>query len=305
MSLPRPPSLRGPERRGLGALVRRSALVRRFVPGETLDDALAAATLQAALGIGTTLTYLGDPPRDPADTAAVAQPYLEALDSIQERGLPCELSVKLSQLGRDARADRCEGVLETICARAARGPTVVWTDMEAPAAVDATLGVFRRVRERHPHLGLCLQAYLRRTTADVESLIPLGVALRIVKGSYRQPRAAAYRGRRAIADHFFRLGARLLASDARAAGVRAVFATHDVGLLGRLRDHARSLGLGRDAFECHMLLGVRRGYQRRLATEGYPVRALVSYGEAWLAWYVRRLAERPANLGVLLRGLLG
>jgi proline dehydrogenase len=102
-----------------------------------------------------------------------------------------------------------------------------------------------------------------------------------------------------------RAGDDLRTGGARAAGVRAVFATHDLGLLGRLHDHAWSLGLGRDAFECHMLLGVRRGYQRRLATQGYPVRALVSCGEAWLEWYVRRLAERPANLGVLLRGLLG
>lgn len=305
MSLPRPPSFRSPERRGLAALVRRSALVRRFVPGETLEAALAAAALQAALGIGTTLTYLGDTPQDPADTARVAQPYLEALDTIRERGLTCELSVKLSLLGLDAGPDRCEGVLEAICARAARGPTHVWIDMEAPAAVDAALGLFRRVQARHRHLGLCLQAYLKRTTADVDSLIPLGAGVRIVKGSYRQPRAAAYRGRRAIADHFFRLGARLLAGDARGAGVRAVFATHDLGLLGRLQDHAWSLGLGRDAFECHMLLGVHSGYQRRLAAQGYPVRALVSYGEAWLAWYLRRLAERPANLGVLLRGLLG
>ena len=305
MSPQRPYSSRGPERRGLAALVRRSAVARRFVPGETLEAALAAATLQAALGIGTTLNYLGDTPQDPADTARVAQPYLEALDTIRERGLPCELSVKLSLLGLDAGADRCERVVETICARAARGPTHVWVDMKAPDAVDPSLGIFRRVRARHPHLGLCLQAYLKRTTADVESLIPLGAGVRIVKGSYRQPRAVAYRGRRAIADHFFRLGARLLAGDSRGAGVRAVFATHDLGLIGRLQDHAWSLGLGRDAFECHMLLGVRSGYQRRLAAQGYPVRALVSYGEGWLAWYLRRLAQRPANLGVLLRGLVG
>ncbi len=300
--------IKGSESPALARLVRERGFarraVRRFMPGETLPAALDAAARQAAAGIATTLTYLGEQVSDPADVERVAAHYLDALDQVRARGLPCELSLKLSHLGLDAGRETCEGLLDRVCARAAATGTAVWIDMEGSDRTEATLAVFRSVRARRANLGLCLQAYLRRTPADVEGLVPLGAALRLVKGAYREPEALAFQRTDEVREAFFRLGARLLAPDARRAGVRAVLGTHDTRLLERLRAHARGLGLGPAAFECHMLYGIRTADQRRLAAEGVPVRVLISYGESWFAWYMRRLAERPANLWFVLRSVV-
>jgi len=299
--------IKGSESPALARLVRDRAFarraVRRFMPGETLEAALDAAARQAAAGVATTLTYLGEQVADPSDVERVAAHYLDALDRVRARGLPCELSLKLSHLGLDAGRGTCEALLERICARAAETGAFVWIDMEGSDRTEATLAIFRAVRERRPNLGLCVQAYLRRTAADVDALVPLGAALRVVKGAYREPKALAFQRKAEVAEAFFRLGARLLAEDARRAGVRAVFGTHDTRLLGRLRARARELGLGPDAFECHMLYGIRTADQRRLAAAGVPVRVLISYGESWFAWYMRRLAERPANLWFVLKSV--
>jgi len=299
--------IKGSESAALARLVRDRAFarraVRRFMPGETLDAALDAAARQAAAGVSTTLTYLGEQVVEAADTERVAAHYLDALDRVRARRLPCEFSLKLTHLGLAAGRGTCEALLDRICARAAETGTFVWIDMEGSDRTEVTLAIFRAVRARHANLGLCLQAYLRRTPSDVETLVPLGAALRLVKGAYREPPALAYRKRHEVTEAFFRLGARLLADDARGAGVRAVFGTHDTRLLARLRGHARSLGLGPGAFECHMLYGIRTADQRRLAAEGVPVRVLISYGESWFAWYMRRLAERPANLWFVLKSV--
>jgi proline dehydrogenase len=289
----------------LAGFVRRRRVTRRLVPGETLDAALAAAARMAALGIGTTLAYLGEQVSDAARTEAVAEHYLDALQRVRARGLPCELSLKLTHLGLDVDPEVCLGMLERICACAEAGGTAVWIDMEGAARTAVTLEIFRAVQARHRRLGLCVQARLRRTPADVETLVPLGAAIRVVKGSYREPSALAFPSRAAVVEAYYRLGTRLLAPDARAAGVRAVFGTYDAALLARLRAHARARGLGPAAFECHRLYGIGTAEQRRLVGEGLPVRVLISYGASWFAWYMARLAERPANLWLVVRGLAG
>jgi proline dehydrogenase len=240
---------------------------------------------------------------DAASTETVARHYLEALDRVRARGLPCELSLKLTHLGLDLGPEVCLGMIERICARADATGAAVWIDMEGASYTGVTLEVFRAAQARHRSLGLCVQAYLRRTPADVETLVPLGAAIRVVKGAYREPPALAFQTKAEVAEAFFRLGVRLLASDARAAGVRAVFGTHDMALIARLREHARSRGLGPGACECHLLYGIRSADQRRLAAQGQPVRVLISYGASWFAWYMRRLAERPANLWFVVRSL--
>jgi proline dehydrogenase len=299
--------IRGSESPALAGLVQGRGVarraVRRFMPGETLDAALAAAAQQAEFGIGTTLTYLGEKVTDASGTEAVAQRYLEALDQVRARGLPCELSLKLTHLGLGLGADVCIGMIERICERAEATGAALWIDMEGSAYTAVTLEVFRAVHARHRGLGLCVQAYLRRTPADVEALLPLGAAIRVVKGAYREPPALAFQSKSDVVEAFFRLGARLLEPDARAAGVRAVFGTHDVALIARLQGLARSRGLGPEAFECHLLYGIRTADQRRLAAQGQPVRVLISYGASWFAWYMRRLAERPANLWFVVRSL--
>lgn len=307
MSLLRSLLIRGSESPALARLVRDRAFarraVRRFMPGETLDAALDAAAAQAALGIGTTLTYLGEKVGDASDTERVARHYVDALAQVAARRLPCEFSLKLTHLGLEIGPAVCVEMLERICAAADRAGTAVWIDMEGTPLTDATLAVFRTVHARHPALGLCVQAYLRRTPADVDALVPLGAALRIVKGAYREPPALAFQKKAEVREAFFRLGVRLLADDARRAGVRAVFGTHDVPLLERLAAHAAAAGLGSGAFEAHMLYGIRSADQRRLAARGIPVRVLISYGASWFAWYMRRLAERPANLWFVVRSV--
>jgi proline dehydrogenase len=308
VSLLRTLLIRGAESPALAGLVQGRGVarraVRRFLPGETLQAALDAAAGLAALGLGTTLTYLGEQVTDAAGTASVERHYLEALDEVHARGLPCEISLKLTHLGLDVDRVACTGLLERICDRAEATGTAVWIDMEGSASTAVTLDVFRALRPLHRCLGLCVQAYLRRTPADVETLLPLGAPIRVVKGAYREPPALALQSKAEVAEAFFRLGARLLAPDARAAGVRAVFGTHDAALIARLGKHARSLGLGSGAFECHMLYGMRTADQRRLAAQGRPVRVLISYGASWFPWYMRRLAERPANVWFLVRSLV-
>jgi proline dehydrogenase len=283
-------------------LARRAA--RRFLPGETLDAALDAAARQAAFGIGSTLAYLGTPVTDAVSAAAVTRHYLDALERVRARRLPCEFSLKPTDLGLDLGLEACLRVLEPICARAAETGAAPWIDMEGSARTAATLAVFHALRSRGVAVGVCLQAGLRRTPADLEPLVALGAAIRLVKGSYRESPAVAFPKRAEVAEAFFRLGARLLAPDARAAGVRVVFATHDRALIARLQAHARALGLPAGAFECHQLYGVRTADQRRLAAQGQPVRVLIGYGPSWFAWHLRRLAEQPANVWFVVRNAL-
>jgi proline dehydrogenase len=286
-------------------LARSRRLVGWFVPAAGLDEALDLAAREAARGIGSTLTYLGEVVHEVADGERVVRHHLDALDGIRRRRLPCELSVKLSHLGLGLPPGTCESLLAGVCARAESDGRMVWIDMEGSGRTDRALAVHRSVSDRHPNLGLSVQASLRRTPADLDALVARGAAVRLVKGGFREPPAIALRRRRDVRGAYLHLGRRLLAEDARRAGVRAVFATHDTGLLARLAAHAGSLGLGPEAFECHMLYGFRRRAQRRLRGAGVPVRVLVSYGEARLAWYAERLAARPAGLWTVLRGIAG
>jgi len=282
--------------------VRRAA--RRFMPGERLDDALDAAAALRPAGMPSILTCLGENVTRPEEAAAVAAHYLEAFDSAAARGLDVEISVKLTQLGLDLGQDLAAGHVATLAERAARHRSRLWIDMEDSSCTDATLAVYHALRPAHPTLGICLQAYLRRTEEDLESLLPLAPAVRIVKGAYREPPEKAFPRKADVDESFFRLGARLLSPGAVAAGAWTVAGTHDPILIGRLQAHAASAGLPRDAFEFDLLYGIRRDLQQNLARDGWRVRILISYGSSWFPWYMRRLAERPANLWFVARGLL-
>lgn len=302
MPAPRRSSPHHPLTDAAAALLRRTPWLGPAVPLDTLEAALDAAELEAARGIGCTLAFLGGDPGDPDE--GVQRPYATAAQALAARGRSGEFSVKLSLLGLQADRARCEARLRAILASAAEHGVRVWIDMEEPDAVGPALALVLRLRTGGCAPGTSVQANLRRTASDVDALIAVGAAVRLVKGSYHPSGAAAFRSRRDVAASFFRLGARLVGAEARDAGVRAVFATHDLALLGRLQDHAWSRGLGRDAFEWHALRGVRTAHQGRLARLGYPVRAVISYGEGWLGWYARRLSARPSSLWRLARGLV-
>ncbi|HVD78472.1 MAG TPA: proline dehydrogenase family protein, partial [Vicinamibacteria bacterium] len=308
MGLMRSLLLAGSESRWLRAQATRRAFVRRavsrFMPGESLEDALGTAAALKQDGIGLVLTRLGESVSDAAEADAVATHYLEALERIRATSVAAEISVKPTQLGLDIEPERCLAHLRALAGQAAALGNFVWIDMEQSRYVDATLDLTRRVRAEHANVGVCLQAYLFRTVQDVERLLPTGAGIRLVKGAYREPPEIAFPRKRDVDANYLALARRLLADDARKAGVRAVFGTHDSRLLRAIVDHAAAIGLPARAAEFHLLYGIQRAQQQRLARAGHTVRVLVSYGSYWFPWYMRRLAERPANVLFVAKSLV-
>ena len=276
--------------------------VSRFMPGETLDDALIAAQTLGSKKIGTVFTHLGENISDRAEAQQVADHYLEVLDRIREKGMHTEISVKLTQLGLDLSVDLCFDHLKSIIARAPR-ESIVWIDMEASNYVDATLDLYRRALGEFPNVGVCLQAYLHRTKEDVAKLLPLRPSIRLVKGAYMEPPEIAFPRKADVDANYFALGKELLKAKKEKACVRVAFATHDVAMIRRLAEQAGKESFSNAEFEVQMLYGIQRGEQERLAAEGCTSIVLVAYGTFWYPWFVRRLAERPANLWFIARNV--
>jgi proline dehydrogenase len=276
--------------------------VSRFMPGETLEDALCAAQILRRKKIGTVFTYLGENIKDRSEARQVAEHYLEVLEQIREKGMRAEISVKLTQLGLDLSPDLCFEHLKAIVERAP-GESIVWVDMEASNYVDATLDLYRRALTAHPNVGICLQAYLHRTRDDLVRLLPLRPSIRLVKGAYMEPPEIAFARKEDVDKSYFELGKQMLRTKKENRCVRAAFGTHDVALIRRLADFAFAEGFDKSDFEVQMLYGIQRAEQERLAREGCTSIVLVAYGSYWYPWFVRRLAERPANLWFMLRNV--
>lgn len=276
--------------------------VSRFMPGETVSDALTSAISLQGQSIGSVFTLLGENVSDPAEAERVTAHYVDVLRRIRETGLLTEVSIKLTQLGLDLSPELCYANVKKIIEQAGAG-SVVWIDMEASNYVDATLELYRRARQAYPNVGICLQAYLYRTAKDIANLLPLGPAIRLVKGAYQEPASVAYPRKKDVDENYFALAKQMLSDDARAVGLRAAFATHDRKLIQRIIDDAELKKLGKDSFEFQMLYGIQREEQLRLAREGWKSIVLIAYGSFWFPWYMRRLAERPANILFVLRNL--
>ncbi len=278
--------------------------VSKFMPGETPEDALRAASALRDEGINTILTHLGENLTRPEEAEAVTQHYLDLLDRVSSAGLDAQISVKPTQLGLDLDRALCERNLLRLLERAADRNNFVWIDMESSPYVDPTLDLFRRVRPQTPRVGIALQAYLRRTARDVEALLPLGAAIRVVKGAYLEPPDVAFPRKADVDENFYAVCVRLLSEDARRAGGLLHIGTHDVALIDRLSLYIAERGVPAGAYEFAMLYGIQRATQMRLAKEGKRLRVLISYGEYWYPWYVRRLAERPANIWFVAKNML-
>jgi len=277
--------------------------VRRFMPGETLDDALAAARPLQAAGIGTMYTRLGENLENLAAADEVVAHYHDVIDRIVAAGITGEISVKPTQVGLDHDPEVCFGHLERLAEHAAAAGSYLWIDMEGSAYAEATIALYERLRAVQPRTGVCLQAYLRRTVADIERLRPLDPAIRLVKGAYDEKESIAYTNRRSVDASYLGLAVAFLL-DGRGRPVRLGLGTHDVDLIEQIAEQVKASGIGRDAFEVQMLYGIRQDEQFRLAKAGFRVQALIAYGEHWYPWYMRRLAERPANVGFALRQML-
>jgi len=277
--------------------------VHRFMPGEEIADALGAAVDLQVLGIGTLYTKLGEAITDPAGAQAVATHYMGLLEQLKAAEIDGELSVKPTQLGLDIDEDLCFGHLRHLAAAAEAQGSYLWIDMEDSSYVDRTLDLYQRLRASHGNTGICLQAYLRRTAKDIERLLPIGPAVRLVKGAYDEPRDVAFKSKKEVDANYLGLAVTML-RESRTRSMRVGLGTHDVDLIEQIAVHAAAAGVPKDAFEVQMLYGIRAKEQRRLARSGYRVQTLIAYGGAWYRWYMRRLAERPANVLFAMRQML-
>jgi proline dehydrogenase len=280
--------------------------VSAFMPGEKIEDALRAAAGLTPQGITTILTRLGEGVTKLDEAERVTQHYLDVLDLVKAAGLDAQISVKPTQLGLDLDAEQCQRNLDRICEKAERlGNVPVWIDMENSPYVDPTLKLFRASKARYKGVGVAIQAYLFRTAKDIESLIPLGPAIRIVKGAYLEPPEVAYPQKSDVDENFYTLCVRLMQADAQKAGTLLHIASHDTALIDRLVKYIDGNKVPSSVYEFAMLYGIQRNQQLRLAQSGRRIRVLISYGEYWFPWYMRRLAERPANVTFVLKNLFG
>jgi proline dehydrogenase len=275
--------------------------VRRFLPGEGFDSALKAAVDFKAKGVGTLFTLLGENITDLEDADRVVQHYEEVLAASTDIG--AEISVKPTQLGLDIDEPATLANLRRLARAADKARSFLWIDMEGSAYTERTIDLYLQVRPEHPRVGLALQAYLYRTAADVSRLLPSRPAIRLVKGAYSEPPDIAFQAKRDVDANYLALTA-LMLPEVKRKRLRLVNATHDTEMVAKTWRIASALGMERSQLEVAMLYGIRVDEQLRLAREGFTVRDLIAYGDAWYQWYLRRLAERPANVWFVARQLL-
>jgi proline dehydrogenase len=293
-------------RRALGRLATRlpvtRSMVARFVAGETLEEALVALERLRAQGLRTTVDVLGEAVTSAEAATAAADEYLATLDALAAGGLDRNVSVKLSQMGLAIGEDVCRANLQRILERAATHDAFVRIDMEEHTTTDPTLALWRELRPinaDHGDSGVVIQAALRRSPSDIEALIAEKARIRLCKGAYVEPAAVAYPDKADVDAAYGGLMERLLGD-----GTFPALATHDERLIVRAVELARTNGIGPERFEFQMLYGVRRDLQERLVRAGYGVRVYVPFGTQWYPYFMRRLAERPANVAFVLRSIL-
>jgi proline dehydrogenase len=280
--------------------------VRRFMPGERVEDAYAAAERLRDDGIRILFTRLGENVGSLGEADEVAAHYRSVLEWDAARAHPAgpiEVSIKPSHLGLDQGLQACLVRCHDIAERCARNGTWFWLDMEGSAYTDATIDLAGALMARHDRVGVALQAYLRRSADDVRRLLPLRPAIRLVKGAYDEPTVIAYRTSAEVDASYVALAV-ILAGPAARGEARLALGTHDTRLVELIRTTAEAQGVPRSALEVHMLYGIRERELGRLRDEGHPAFSLIAYGPAWYRWYMRRLAERPANVAFALRQLL-
>jgi len=279
-------------------------VVERFMPGEHLDDAVAAAHRINERSMSTSLNPVGEHVHSEDEATTATDAYVEILRRIYAERLDSNMSLKLSLLGLDMGADVASANLTRILEEAEGHGIFVRIDMEGSGYVDRTLEMYERMLERFAGVGVVIQSYLRRSAADVDRLVGRGAAVRLVKGAYKEPADIAFADKADVDRNFERLVARMLDDNARATGVQLAVATHDRSLVEKAEKLAGDRGVD-EGLEFQMLYGIARNLQNATAAGRFPVRIYISYGEAWYPWFMRRLAERPANLGFFLKHLAG
>jgi proline dehydrogenase len=275
----------------------------RFIPGESIESALKATASFSQDGITSLVSNLGENVTTAAEVESVTEHYLDVLGRIGQLQLPCHISLKPTHLGLDLGADLCSEHLSTLLVKATESGSFIWIDMESSAYVDRTLDLFEKARNAHENVGICIQSCLYRSADDLERLIARKSAVRLVKGAYSEPADVGMKRKKDVDSNFLVLGNRMLDAVAGGSGGLPVFGTHDMRILDLLIERAAAKEVDKRAFEIQMLYGIAREQQHRLAAAGHEMRVLICYGEAWFPWYMRRLAERPANVWFVLRSV--
>ncbi|HXU39838.1 MAG TPA: proline dehydrogenase family protein [Blastocatellia bacterium] len=274
-------------------------VTHRFVAGEELKDAVQAIRELNRKNISASFDHLGESITSEAATRNEVDEYVRVLDSIEENNLNSNVSVKLTQLGLDIGLDVCYANTRRIVEAALRYSNFVRIDMEDSSKTDGTLEVFRRLRSEFDNVGIVVQAYLYRTEKDVEDLLKIGARIRLCKGAYKEPPSMAFASKADVDANFVKLSGILLSS-----GIYHGIATHDENMVNAAREFADAQDMSRDKFEFQMLYGIRRDLQAQLVQQGYRMRVYVPYGRYWYPYFMRRLAERPANVWFVLRNAL-
>ena len=282
----------------------RHDFTRRFVAGETLDQALETIAPLARAGQRVILNHLGENVATPAEARGARDSYIRMLRSLPDAGIDGNIAVKLTQLGLDLDRELCLGLTHEIAAAAAAMRNTIEIDMEGSACTDSTLRIFEEVQRQHGNAGVALQAYLRRSQSDLQRLAslnpPLNPKIRLVKGAYREPSSVAFQKKSEVDANYRRLLDRML----ELSGPVVAIATHDPALVDYAFAKIRELGLPPARYEFQMLLGIRRDLQQKVISQGHPFRVYVPFGSAWVPYFMRRLSERPANLMFVMRSLL-
>jgi proline dehydrogenase len=277
----------------------RLGFARRFIAGETLEEALKTAAELNAKGMLVIMNQLGENVSERREAEAAYESYRRILRELAERKIDGNITIKPTQLGLDFAPDLCLDLTLRLAADAASTGNFVEIDMEHSAVSGATIDLFESVRSRHPNVGLAVQSYLHRTEGDLRRLAPLHPKIRLVKGAYLEPPTVAFSEKRQVDENYRKLMRMLFVE-----GYYPAIATHDDSMLELAKELARERGMAPDAWEAQMLLGVRRDLQEKLVREGHRMRVYVTFGTQWVPYFMRRLAERPANVAFVLRSLL-
>ena len=271
-------------------------MARRFVAGETLEEAIAAARRCNEAGLMASLDYLGENVASTSDAQRSREAYLEIFEAIDREKLQANVSCKLTQLGLDINTEFCTGLVLSIAERAAGFDNFLRIDMEGSPYTQRTIDLVKFVRSRNPAVGTVIQSYLYRSEKDVGELLACGCRIRLVKGAYKEPVDVAFSRKADVDANYVRLMQMLLPS-----GFYHAIATHDPCLIAATIRYAAEKRISKDDFEFQMLYGIRTDLQRRMVKNGYRVRIYIPFGKDWFPYFMRRLAERPANVGFILR----
>lgn len=276
--------------------------VKKFMPGELPADALDAAKNLGSFNIPVVFTKLGENITSLLEAHETTEHYLRFIDDIETAGINGEISVKLTQIGFDLSVEETYKNIVRIITKSIPLKRTVWIDMEGSSYTSSTIEFYEKLKKEYSNIGLCIQAYLHRSEEDLKRLLEINSNIRLVKGAYREPESVAITSKAEIDSNYLKLSVMLL-KHLKNADIKAAFATHDMNLVNLIQAEAIKLEAPPDRYEIQMLYGIRTSAQKLLASQGKKIRVLISYGHSWYAWYLRRLAERPANMWFVVKNI--